>query len=422
MTNPKDKAPSSASPDSSISTEETDAFQAFKKDPRIPTSIEKQNEIPKPTNFIPDPELIKNLDDEEDFLNRLRLFKRNQHKSIQDNYESKPLENRLRIQREISLVAENILVANIEFTKHHLNKRYGSPTYLSSYKQTCLSDFGILAMGKLATRELSYYSDLDLIFLFSHRGETNGEKAVTNQEYYTRFCQRFIHNLSLLTTLGRCYEIDTELRPSGNQGALVSSYDHFLDHQMNRAQNWERLALMRSRALSTSSEFEQLIQNQIRDLLFKKDLPNNFFQDMAAVRDRVVKEKSKETPTRFNLKCGMGSLMDVTFTVQGLQLKYSKILPDLRLQMPIPQALETFNHHDFLKPDEITLLRDFFVLCCTIQAKLQILKKRSLDFIDIDSEEYQQIAAMLNKTAPELSEELHAMRTKVREIFEKVYQ
>ena len=84
-------------------------------------------------------------------------------------------------------------------------------------------------MGKLGGKELTYHSDLDLIFLYSGVGETDGQVKVSNQFFYAKLIQRIISFLSSVTSCGYAYKLDTRLRPSGNAGVLVTTISSFAD-------------------------------------------------------------------------------------------------------------------------------------------------------------------------------------------------
>jgi glutamate-ammonia-ligase adenylyltransferase len=112
--------------------------------------------------------------------------------------------------------------------------------------------FAIIAYGKLGGIELSYSSDLDLVFVYDAeaRGSTTASAAIDNATFYTRLGQRIIHILETRMTLGQLYEVDMRLRPSGASGLLVSSFEAFERYQREDAWTWEHQALVRARAVA----------------------------------------------------------------------------------------------------------------------------------------------------------------------------
>ena len=99
-------------------------------------------------------------------------------------------------------------------------------------------------MGRLGAGEMSYNSDLDLIFVYHDRGEA----AEGSHVAASRIVQKFIVVLEARTREGYAYKIDLRLRPSGNAGPLVASLDGFRDyHRTSSSAVWERQALVRAR-------------------------------------------------------------------------------------------------------------------------------------------------------------------------------
>src|SRR5262249_13813637 len=107
----------------------------------------------------------------------------------------------------------------------------------------------VLAMGKLGGEELNYHSDLDLIFVYDAGDPTWWRDRIAPHEFFTRVAQRTMSVLQTPTREGVAYRIDTRLRPSGNQGPLVSSLEGFDAYHRSSAQLWERQALIKARAV-----------------------------------------------------------------------------------------------------------------------------------------------------------------------------
>ncbi len=97
--------------------------------------------------------------------------------------------------------------------------------------------------------ELNYHSDLDIIYIYDQQGETNGERRISNHEYFAKLGQKIISILTTQTREGYVYKIDTRLRPSGNAGPLVTSLDSFRSYHRDEAQIWERQALTKARVV-----------------------------------------------------------------------------------------------------------------------------------------------------------------------------
>jgi glutamate-ammonia-ligase adenylyltransferase len=276
-------------------------------------------------------------------------------------------------------------------------------------------------MGKFGAREMNYESEVDLVFIFSHIGETSGPKSISNGEFFSKFVQRLINLLSLMTGAGRCYEIDVELRPSGKAGLLVSSFDHFLDHQMNHALEWERVALLRSRLVLAPAEFRIPLEKHIYELAYNRPLPKDFFPVMHDVRERVLAENVRETENYINLKAGPGGLMDVEFVLQGLQLKHQVVFPALR-KADLFDILSTLKEHSLLKPVDLETLSQAHLLYRTLESRLHLMRKRAESSVHFDSEDFTELATGLNfADKSELKNVLLEFRSAVRTLYQRIY-
>ena len=178
---------------------------------------------------------------------------------------------------------------------------------------------GVIAYGKLGGMELSYRSDLDLVFLHNSSGarqETNGDKPLENGIFFGRLVRRLVHFLTTQTSSGALYEVDTRLRPSGRSGLLVVSVEGFERYQEDNAWTWEHQALLRSRAVAGDAviarEFERIRAETLRHRVRRDQL----LDDVLSMRDKMRKQLDKSSKTLFDLKQGLGGLGDIEFLVQ----------------------------------------------------------------------------------------------------------
>jgi glutamate-ammonia-ligase adenylyltransferase len=175
----------------------------------------------------------------------------------------------------------------------------------------------VIALGKLGGCEFTYHSDLDLIFL--HAG------AADASEGSARVAQRLIAYLSTMTGAGVAYAVDARLRPSGQQGALVTSFDAFERYQCEEAQTWEHLALVRARVIAGPRADAQARLAGARAAALAHG--GERWREVAEMRARVERERADESGGRLQLKTGPGGLMDVEFLAQGAFLERAGEVP-----------------------------------------------------------------------------------------------
>jgi [glutamine synthetase] adenylyltransferase / [glutamine synthetase]-adenylyl-L-tyrosine phosphorylase len=184
-------------------------------------------------------------------------------------------------------------------------------------------ELGVVAMGKLGGREFTYHSDLDLIFL-----SDGGVEAV---HAASRVAQRLISYVTTRTGAGFAYSVDSRLRPSGNQGMLVTSFEGFAAYQLSDAQTWEYLALVRARTVAGSPQSEAVLAD-VQDRVFGQG--GGRWSEVADMRRRVEKERAGAAARSIELKCGAGGLMDVEFLAEGAVLELGRA----RAKVPIPSV------------------------------------------------------------------------------------
>lgn len=178
----------------------------------------------------------------------------------------------------------------------------------------------LIAMGKLGGREIGYGSDLDLLFVFE------GDAAGDAHERAVRVAQRVLRLVGAPHGGGPGYELDTRLRPSGSHGLLVASIDGFARYQAERAEDWERQALIKARACAGDAALGRRVIAIARDAAYLRGPPAA--ERMHHLRMRIERELTVERLdrqlARYDLKFGRGGVVDVEFATQWLQMRYGE--------------------------------------------------------------------------------------------------
>ena len=268
-------------------------------------------------------------DDLEMQMDALRQFQQGAvvHAAAADLAGNAPL---MKVSDFLTWTAEQVIQKALEIAWRQLVKRHGRPQCIEHGR---LRDarFAVIAYGKLGGWELGYGSDLDLVFLHDSRSaeqQTNGPKVLDNIEFFTRLAQRVINILSIPTTSGVLYQVDTRLRPSGGAGLIVSSLDGFTQYQEEQAWTWEHQALLRARPVAGSPEVAEAFNKVRRTVLARERDPAKLRQDIATMRARMRQEQA-HPGTDFDLKLDAGGLTDMEFLVQYWVLAYAHAHPAL---------------------------------------------------------------------------------------------
>ncbi len=231
----------------------------------------------------------------------------------------------------LSWIAEIALQAVCDLVSQDMLQRHGQPVCKIG-KKVRKPEFAIVAYGKLGGAELTYASDLDIVFLHDSSGElqqSDGDKPLDSQVYFGRLAQKIVHFINTLTPAGVLYEIDTRLRPNGQSGLLVSSLTAFEQYQRENAWTWEHQALVRARVVvgseATRSAFATIRSAVLADTRNESEVA----EQVANMRDRMHAEFGLEKPGWFNLKHDRGGIADIEFMVQYTVLAYASKHPAL---------------------------------------------------------------------------------------------
>ncbi|HEX7710048.1 MAG TPA: bifunctional [glutamine synthetase] adenylyltransferase/[glutamine synthetase]-adenylyl-L-tyrosine phosphorylase, partial [Sphingomonadaceae bacterium] len=183
------------------------------------------------------------------------------------------------------------------------------------------SDLVVLGLGRLGGGALTHASDLDLIYLFSggFDAESGGQRPLGATVYYNRLAQRVTAALSVPTAAGPLYEVDTRLRPQGNQGPIAVSLDSFARYQREDAWTWEHMALTRARVLAGPPEARRELEAILAQVLRRPRDPAKLKADVLAMRAEMAVHKPPAG--ELDAKLARGGLVDLEFLVHFLQLR-----------------------------------------------------------------------------------------------------
>ena len=228
----------------------------------------------------------------------------------------------MKVSDRLTELAEVVLNRALAIAWHDLAAKHGRPGVRTNQGHRS-AGFGVIAYGKFGGMELSYRSDLDLVFLHDAHGAeqvTDGTQPLDNSMFFARLARRVVHFLTTQTGSGALYQIDTRLRPSGRSGLLVTSIEAFERYQDENAWTWEHQALLRSRPVAGSAtvarEFERIRAETLKNRVRRNRLLRNVREMRAKVRSQLDRSDSR----RFDLKQGEGGIGDIEFLVQYLVL------------------------------------------------------------------------------------------------------
>ncbi len=243
-------------------------------------------------------------DDDEALLNLLR---RAHHAEVFRTL-ARDIEGRLTVEQvadDLSSLAEAVLRVTTRWCWSRLARRH---------RET--PQFAIIAYGKLGGKELGYGSDLDIVFVY----EDEDERAA---EIYAALVRKLINWLTVKTGEGDLYEIDTDLRPNGNSGLLVTTFDAYANYQQQRGSNtawtWEHQAMTRARFVLGDEALRQRFDAIRKAVITAPRHAQDLKQEIISMRNRV-RGAHPVRGEHFDVKHSPGGMIDVEFVMQYLVL------------------------------------------------------------------------------------------------------
>ncbi len=322
----------------------------------------------------------------------------------------------------LSDIAEACLSQIVSQEHVRLVEKFGPPQIGDGPRRGKTCEMVILAMGKLGGRELSYHSDLDLVFLYEADGKTAGQvdgtgESTSNQHFFSELGQRIIKRAGHPGIHGRLYEIDVRLRPTGRSGPLATSLAEFTRYfAEGDGRLWERQALCRGRVVYGSKRAAEEVDSAVARAAC--DRP---WQSADAGEIRTMRHRLEEGKTAGDLKRGPGGIVDVEFLVQMLQLKHARAVPEIRDPNTL-QAMARLNDAGFLSDGDCEFFDRSYRLLRAIESRLRLMNSTARDQFPEDATERAKLAHLLDYESGEaLSADYETSSREIRRRFDRIF-
>ncbi|HUW61036.1 MAG TPA: bifunctional [glutamate--ammonia ligase]-adenylyl-L-tyrosine phosphorylase/[glutamate--ammonia-ligase] adenylyltransferase [Candidatus Bathyarchaeia archaeon] len=302
------------------------------------------------------------------------------------------------IGQELTRVAEVLLEYALEQAQADVVQRHGPAS----------GPFAILALGKFGGGEMGYGSDLDLTFVYG--SEATIESGMAPSEYYAALASRVIQCLKGHTRYGTLYDIDARLRPDGKKGVLAVSRSRLSEYYLTEAQAWERLALIKARAVAGDLEFANEVETNARDIAFSLPLTPESLAEITEIRRKIVHGASPH-----DLKKAEGGLTDLEFIVRLLQLRNAVEWPDLK-RGDVVGALDVLGRHQLLPEAHWRGLHDAYLLLRRIENRIRMMHGRSESTLPDAKEDLDDLSRRLDM--PDVAERVRETRQTVRAAYD----
>ena len=287
------------------------------------------------------------------------------------------------VTQTISSFADFAINTALDYAQSHYEKRYGASLDNNEQKQ----NLTIIAMGKLGGFELNVSSDIDLIFTYPDAGFTNGQKQISNQEFFNKVGQKIIHILDDITEDGQVFRVDMRLRPNGESGALVLSETALEQYLVTQGREWERYAWIKARVVSPG---QNGIAALIRPFVYRKYLDFNAYDAMRSLHKQIRQEVIRNNKTN-NIKLGAGGIREAEFVTQIFQLIWGGKNHSLQLK-GTQETLKELARLKFISEQEQEKLLAGYQFLRDVEHRLQYLEDKQTQTLPTDTVEQEKIA------------------------------
>jgi glutamate-ammonia-ligase adenylyltransferase len=257
---------------------------------------------------------LAQIDDETSFYRTIRQFRNQQMVGIAvaDLVLNCPLTLSL---AKLSDLADALILESLAWLSQFYQQKWGVPVNASGEEQPLL----VYAMGKLGGKELNFSSDIDLIFAYPEAGETTGVRRVlSNQQYFIRLAQKLISALNQTTADGFVFRVDMRLRPFGESGPLVMSFNAMEDYYQEQGRDWERYAMLKARLVGEGKYHRQLA-TMLRPFVYRRYIDFSVIDSLRKMKLMIAQEVRRKNLIN-NIKLGAGGIREIEFIVQVFQL------------------------------------------------------------------------------------------------------
>ncbi|VTU06745.1 bifunctional glutamine-synthetase adenylyltransferase/deadenyltransferase [Actinobacillus indolicus] len=330
-------------------------------------------------------------EDEEALIDALRQFKQSQLLRIAsaDILGVLPV---MKISDHLTYLAEAIIGAVVNIAWRQISQRFGTPEHLTYDEK----DFAVIAYGKLGGIELGYNSDLDLVFLHNapEQSETiGGKKSISSHQFYLKLAQKINGIFNLNTSAGVLYEVDMRLRPSGEAGLLVSTFNAYDHYQKNEAWTWESQALVRTRAVYGTQALRDKFEHIRRETLSQARASGQLREEICNMREKMYQHLSKNAEHQFHLKTDKGGITDIEFIAQYLVLNYAHEHPQMAVWSDNVRIFESSIECGMLSQEQGEGLKDCYIKLRNQIHHLNLLNKESI----VDGHEFSEERAFVRQ-------------------------
>ena len=267
-------------------------------------------------------------------------------------------------------------------------------------------------------RELNHSSDIDVIFLYSEEGQVT--PTLTYHEWFNRLATKVFETFAANDPAGALFRMDLRLRPEGSAGPMARSLESLENYYAGFGETWERLALIKARAIGGAEELAYDFLRQHQPFIYPRTPTPELLDEIAAIKRRIERDVVGHENLDRNVKLGTGGIREIEFVVQALQLLHgarNAFLQETNTLKALPALAEL----ELIPRKEAADLERAYQFLRRVEHRLQIEAEQQTHTLPEEPESFARLARSLGFSGgEEFSKALRQHTRRVRSIFERV--
>ena len=317
---------------------------------------------------------------------------------------------------DLSALAERCIQTALDFIYQKACLRWGTPTLSDGRPFNIV----VLGMGKLGAWELNYSSDIDLIFAYAEQGELTGKQEISYGEFFTHICRSLVRMLDETTVDGFVFRTDVRLRPFGDSGPLIMTFDGMENYYLSQAREWERYAMIKARQVAGDVESGQYLQAMIKPFVYRRYLDYGAFEELRNLKLQITQELRRKDRMD-NVKLGPGGIREIEFIGQAFQLIRGGQEPALQ-QREIQVILAELDALKLMTSEDVANLQMAYRFLRRVENHIQEFQDRQAHDLPKDALAQTILAYSMDfEDWDSFKAELDQIRASVHAIFEQVF-
>jgi [glutamine synthetase] adenylyltransferase / [glutamine synthetase]-adenylyl-L-tyrosine phosphorylase len=291
--------------------------------------------------------------------------------------------------KDLSALADACILAAVDRLHPLLARTWGQPQ--GGPAATGDPQLVVVGMGKLGAGELNFSSDIDLIFAYPAGGNTaGGQRSLTNDGFFTRLARLVIKVLGATTADGFVFRVDTRLRPFGDSGPMVMSFNAMEDYYQQQGREWERYALIKARIVAGQPAAGRELLERLKPFVYRRYLDFGAFESLREMKAKIVQEV-KRLGLADNIKLGAGGIREIEFFGQMFQLLRGGVMAALQ-ERRILVLLENLVKEELIAPNVCEELHEAYVFLRNTEHRLQMCRDQQTHDLPVDPHERLRLA------------------------------